>query len=179
MGISEDCFISKEGQISTDHNYIWLKNLSSFGTLQKDIGLDEISCNVIKPLSITTLLSLITIEKCLEHNFLSAVLFMGVGAIIFHYYKILELLKFCPQIMAVGLYYQLAKQSLYRLQWHSLVLITLRITTTHVAKPIACRDVQCPQFHWELMTLTVQQTFLILFCACIMAPYQQILHKEE
>lgn len=76
-------------------------------------------------------------------------------------------------------HHQLAKQSLYRLHWHSLVLITLKITTTHVAKPIACRDVQCPQFHSELMTLTVQQTFLISSCACIMAPYQQILHKED
>ena len=102
--LSEDCFINKEGQISTDHNYVWLKNLSSFGTSPKDhISLDEISCNVIKPLSITTLPSLVTtLEKCLEHNFLSAVLFMGAGAMIFHYCKILELFKFCPQIMAVG-----------------------------------------------------------------------------
>ena len=101
--LSEDCCINKEGQITNNHNYVWLKNSASFGNSTKEISLEEIACNVIKPLNSTPLPSLTTVlEKCLEHNFLSGLLFIGAGAMIFHYSKILELFKFCPQVMAVG-----------------------------------------------------------------------------
>ena len=101
--LSQDCFISREGQITINHDYVWLKSSAPFGNPSKEINLEEIACNVKKPLNTMALPSLIMIlEKCLEHNFLSGLLFIGAGAMIFHYHKILELFKFYPQVMAVG-----------------------------------------------------------------------------
>lgn len=55
----DDCFINKEGEISTNSTYIWLRNPTSFVTSTKEISLQEIVCSVTKPLSKTTLPSLL------------------------------------------------------------------------------------------------------------------------
>jgi len=99
--LSDDCFLNRDGESETQ-NYVWLRNISSFGT-GKEISLEVISCDIRQPITIVHFKPLLdNIQTCLQHNFYSSVLLMGAGIMCFHYRKLLELMRFCPQVMAVG-----------------------------------------------------------------------------
>lgn len=101
--LAENCFIDCNGQLSKDHVYVWLKKLVTYGHTQKDLMLEDLKCSIFKPLSTANLESLLqSLETCLGHNFLSGLLLMGAGAMAFHYKTIIDTLRSCPQIMAVG-----------------------------------------------------------------------------
>jgi len=103
--ISEDCFLNENGQYDNSECYVWLKNITSFGGLgkQSNLQLEDIMCDVTQDLSADSFPPLIkNLKACLQHNFLSAVLLMGGGVMAFHYRKIIEVLRFCPQVIAVG-----------------------------------------------------------------------------
>ena len=65
--------------------------------------LEEITCNVMRLLDTSSFKVLLsTLEKCLSHNFLSGLLFLGVGAKSFHYRQIADLFEGCPRVIATG-----------------------------------------------------------------------------
>lgn len=103
--LAQDCYINSQGQPDVGHDYMWLKSFPSYGAATaKELCLEEIACDVkaiqIDPGSFSDLLN--TLQSCLQHNFLSAVLLLGAGAMAFHYTKIIEMFQFCPQVMACG-----------------------------------------------------------------------------
>lgn len=100
--LSKDVCINEDGILSNDHNYVWLNN-SFICFFPKEVLLEEITCNITQPLNISSFKSLLsTLEKCLSHNFLSGLLFLGAGAMSFHYRQIADLFEGCPQVMATG-----------------------------------------------------------------------------
>ena len=106
--LSPNCFLDENGR-QDSKDYIWLKNMPAIGSqLGREISLEEIACDIYQPTAdfrssgtlFKTLLS--NLKSCLQHNFLSAVLLLGGSTMAFHYRKIIEIMKFCPQVMAVG-----------------------------------------------------------------------------
>lgn len=101
--LSKDVCINEEGVLSDNDDYVWLNNIVSFVSSPKEVLLEEITCNVMRPLGISSFKVLLsTLEKCLAHNFLSGLLFLGAGAMSFHYRQIADLFEGCPQVMATG-----------------------------------------------------------------------------
>ena len=101
--LSKDVCINEEGVLSDNDDYVWLNNIVSFISSPKEVLLEEITCNVMRPLGISSFKVLLsTLEKCLAHNFLSGLLFLGAGAMSFHYRQIADLFEGCPQVMATG-----------------------------------------------------------------------------
>ena len=99
--LSEDCFLNRNGEYES-HDYVWLKNISSFGT-GKEISLEVISCDITQPITTEHFKPMLTnLRTCLQHNFYSAILLMGAGIMCFHYRKLIEMMRFCPQVMAIG-----------------------------------------------------------------------------
>ena len=101
--LAEDCCIDNNGELCIDYIYVWLKKLVTYGHAHKELMLEDLKCSISKPLSTENLKPLLqSLEICLGHNFLSCVLLMGAGVMAFHYKTIIDTLRFCPQIMAVG-----------------------------------------------------------------------------
>ena len=105
--LSPDLFLNENGNVvqNDEHPYVWLNNLVSFVGTPKEAMLEEITCSVARPLdssqsSFTEFMK--TLQSCLQHNFLSGVLFLGGGAMCFHYRKVIDLFECCPQILATG-----------------------------------------------------------------------------
>jgi len=101
--MSEDCFLNKYGTHEA-HDYVWLKNITAFGTAAgKEISLEAISCDISQPINTLFFPHILSnLQACLKHNYFSAVLLMGAGIMCFHYRKLIELMRLCPQVMAVG-----------------------------------------------------------------------------
>ena len=108
--LSPNCFLDQDGK-EDKGNYIWLKNVPAFkNQAGREISLEEFVCEVYQPMIATTSTDtgtlfgtlLKNLRSCLQHNFPSAVLLLGGSVMTFHYRKIIEIMTFCPQVMAVG-----------------------------------------------------------------------------
>jgi len=145
--MSEDCFLNKDGMHGT-HNYIWLKNITTSGNASgKEISLEAISCDISQPISTMFFPQILgNLQACLQYNYLSAILLMGAGIMCFHYRKLIELLRFCPQVLAVGLPPQ-GKAFHYKLLYHYLEQTTAKIYTILAQKLIACSALLFQQSH--------------------------------
>ena len=102
---SDKVALNSNGQIISysEHNYVWLKYSVLLGNNSKELSLEEITCDIELPLSISSFSALLkTLKTCLMHNFLSCVLMMGAGIMAFHYQELIKLFRLCPQVMATG-----------------------------------------------------------------------------
>ena len=101
--LSPNLFLDEDGRESAQHDYVWMTNLVAFINSPKEVLLEEVTCDIILPLSTSIFSSLLdSLKICLSHNFFSGLLVLGGGAMCFHYREVIELLGCCPQVMATG-----------------------------------------------------------------------------
>ena len=97
---SDKIFIHEHGLITTTHQYAWLAmGARALAASQKEITLDDITCDIKEPLSTSSFKDLLVkLKLCLKHNFLSCILLMGGGAMNFHYKLLQQIFGSCPQV---------------------------------------------------------------------------------